>query len=110
MRKLNHSPSKLRRAREKAGMTRTALAERVGCSLSLISEYESGSRNARDERLQSIAEVLGCPYGELKAGREPARTAAEAAAHPVPQPEVRGDERTDEPMLPELRGTAVGGK
>lgn len=63
--KLNHRPARVRRAREAAGLTRTQLAEKLSCSLSLVSEIESGSRNASPDRLERMAEVLEVPLEKL---------------------------------------------
>ncbi|GAA4929121.1 hypothetical protein GCM10023224_05710 [Streptomonospora halophila] len=59
MSSMNHSPERVQRARERAGMTQMALAEQVGCGKSLISEIESGTRNCTPARLEKIAQVLG---------------------------------------------------
>lgn len=48
-------------AREKAGLTKRALAEQVGISEQLIGEIESGWRSATPANLAKIAEVLRCP-------------------------------------------------
>lgn len=58
-------------ARQKAGLTKTALAKRIGRSLSLVSEIEAGSRNATPEVLQLLAEALNCPIVVLERKREP---------------------------------------
>lgn len=56
---MNHSPDRVKHARERAGLNLTQLAEQVGCSKSLISEIESGTRNCTPDRLEAIARVLG---------------------------------------------------
>lgn len=58
MRPHNHRPERIRQAREAAGYTKTRLADEVGCSISLISEIESGTRNCTPKRLEKIAKVL----------------------------------------------------
>lgn len=70
MRMLHHDPERVTQAREAAGLTRTRLAQIVGCSLSLISEIESGTRNARAPRLRAIAEAVGVDYEALLAVEE----------------------------------------
>ncbi len=63
---LNQNPLAVARRRELAGLTQTGLAERVGCSPSLISEIEGGTRNARLPLLQHIADVLDCSLDDLE--------------------------------------------
>lgn len=67
---LDHDPASVRDAREAAGLTRTALAKQVGKSLSLISEIESGTRNATPEVLLMLATALGCPLADLQRKRK----------------------------------------
>jgi transcriptional regulator with XRE-family HTH domain len=69
---LDHDPASVRNAREAAGLTRTALAKEIGRSLSLVSEIESGTRNATPEVLPLIAEALDCPIDELRRKEESA--------------------------------------
>jgi transcriptional regulator with XRE-family HTH domain len=53
-----------------AGLTRTALAERIGKSLSLVSEIEAGTRNATPEVMRLMAEALNCPIVVLQRKRD----------------------------------------
>jgi transcriptional regulator with XRE-family HTH domain len=53
-----------------AGLTKTALAERIGKSLSLVSEIESGTRNATPEVLRLIADALNCPIVAIQRKRD----------------------------------------
>jgi Helix-turn-helix. len=69
-RRLRHEPAALTYAREQAGLTRTQLAERLGVSLSLVSEMESGTRSATPEMLNQLAEALNCPRVVLESKRE----------------------------------------
>lgn len=64
---LNQDPEAVTKAREGAGLTKTALASAVGRSLSLISEIEGGTRNAQMDLLKQIAEQTGVPVGRLMA-------------------------------------------
>ncbi|MEV0660169.1 helix-turn-helix domain-containing protein [Actinomadura luteofluorescens] len=64
---LNQDPEAVTEARENADLTKTALAKAVGRSLSLISEIEGGTRNAKPDLLESIAAVTGVPVAQLKA-------------------------------------------
>lgn len=68
---LDHEPTAVKYAREMAGLTQTALAERIGKSISLVSEIESGGRNATPEVLRLIADALNCPIVVLQRKREP---------------------------------------
>lgn len=68
--RLRHEPAALTYAREKAGLTRTQLAEQLGVALSLVSEMESGTRSATPEMLIQLAEALNCPVVVLERKRE----------------------------------------
>jgi transcriptional regulator with XRE-family HTH domain len=65
-RTFEHDPEAVTKARTDAGLTKTALAKELGCSLSLVSEIESGTRNARLPLLERMAELLGCETSELR--------------------------------------------
>jgi transcriptional regulator with XRE-family HTH domain len=58
---LDHEPAAVTYAREQAGLTKTALAELCEVSVSLISEIESGTRNATPAMLNKLARALNCP-------------------------------------------------
>lgn len=73
---LHHEPLAVTQARESAGLTKTQLAKHVGCSLSLISEIESGSRNATPAMLLRLAEALNCPVVVLERKRAVSGSAA----------------------------------
>jgi len=66
---LDHEPAAVTYAREQAGLTKTALAERCEVSVSLISEIESGTRNATPAMLNKLAEALNCPRVVLERKR-----------------------------------------
>ncbi|HEX6468448.1 MAG TPA: helix-turn-helix transcriptional regulator, partial [Streptosporangiaceae bacterium] len=66
---LDHEPAAVTYAREQAGLTRTQLAVACGVSLSLISEIESGSRNATPAMLNKLADALNCPRVVLERKR-----------------------------------------
>jgi transcriptional regulator with XRE-family HTH domain len=58
---LDHEPAAVTYARERSGLTKTQVAGACGVSLSLISEIESGSRNATPAMIIKLASVLNCP-------------------------------------------------
>ncbi|WP_329180430.1 helix-turn-helix domain-containing protein [Streptomyces sp. NBC_01477] len=58
---LDHEPEAVTWARKKAGLTKRALAERLGISEQLMGEIESGWRNATPANLAKIAKELNCP-------------------------------------------------
>ena len=58
---LNQQPAAVAWARKKAGLTKRALAARVGISEQLVGEFESGWRSATPANLLKIAEALNCP-------------------------------------------------
>ena len=59
--RLCQEPEAVTWAREKAGLTKRALAAKVGISEQLAGEIESGWRNATPANLTRIAEALNCP-------------------------------------------------
>lgn len=107
---LDHDPRRITRFRVAAGLTKAALARAIGCSRSLITEYESGMRNANNARLQAIAKVLDCDVDELRAKRLRADGARPPAIAPAARAllEVRSSQRSDGPQdVPELRRAPV---
>jgi transcriptional regulator with XRE-family HTH domain len=58
---LDHEPAAVTYAREKAGLSKTQLANACGVSVSLISEIEGGTRNATPAMLNKLTVVLNCP-------------------------------------------------
>lgn len=66
---LDHEPQAVTYAREQAGLTKTQLAQKVGVSLSLVSEIEAGTRNATPANLNRLAVALNCPRVALERKR-----------------------------------------
>lgn len=66
---LNHEPSAVTYAREKAGLTQAEVARQCGVSPSLINEIEKGTRNATPAMLVTLATVLNCPLVVLERKR-----------------------------------------
>jgi transcriptional regulator with XRE-family HTH domain len=58
---LDHEPEAVTYARVQAGLTKTQLADACKVSVSLISEIESGTRNATPAMITKLAEALNCP-------------------------------------------------
>ena len=67
---LRQEPEAVTWAREKAGLTKRALATKVGVSEQLVGEIESGWRNATPANLTRIAEALNCPVVVLERKRQ----------------------------------------
>lgn len=67
--RLNHAPESVTWAREKAGMTKRALAQTCGFSEQLLCDIEAGRRNATPEKLRKIANALNCPVVLLESKR-----------------------------------------
>jgi transcriptional regulator with XRE-family HTH domain len=67
---LDHEPEAVTYARIQAGLTKTQLAEACGVSLSLISEIESGTRNATPAMIIKLAKALNCPRVVLERKRD----------------------------------------
>ena len=49
----------IKKARNKAGLTQKQLANKLGVSFTLVSQYERGTRNPKPETLDRIATALG---------------------------------------------------
>jgi transcriptional regulator with XRE-family HTH domain len=64
-----HDPEALVWARKAKAWRQRELAEKVGISISHMSEIESGSRNAPPHLLQKLAEALNCPVSVLERKR-----------------------------------------
>lgn len=78
---LDHEPGAVTWARENKGLTKTQLAIATGVSLSLISEIEHGTRNARPSLIEAMAVVLECSADDLKRkGGQPATRLAVVCA------------------------------
>ncbi|MBM9506529.1 helix-turn-helix transcriptional regulator [Streptomyces sp. KK5PA1] len=67
---MNQEPQAVTYAREKAGLTKRALARIVGISEQLMNEIESGWRSATPAVLPRIAEALNCPVVFLERKRD----------------------------------------
>lgn len=65
----DHEPESVTWARKRSGLTKSQLASETGLSLSLVSEIESGTRNATPANLLKIAEALNCPVVMLERKR-----------------------------------------
>lgn len=71
----------IRRKRKARGIGQTELAKAVGVSQAFLSELERGTKEPSLERLQVIAEALGCRPAELlEMAAEPGRPAYQAGA------------------------------
>lgn len=66
---------RLKEAREAAGLTQVALGEIVGVEQHTISQWESGHRTPRADKLPLLAKVLGCTIDELFAPNQKAASA-----------------------------------
>ncbi|MGW3445601.1 helix-turn-helix transcriptional regulator [Streptomyces sp. NPDC001076] len=64
----HHSPEAVTRARENAGLTQKALAEKLDISFQLMCDIEAGRRNANPERLRAMARLFGCSVSDLQPG------------------------------------------
>ena len=67
-------PTTLRAARERAGLTQAALAERTGTSQATISAYESGRKQPSVDTLSRLLGALDCRLAVESGGHvEPSR-------------------------------------
>jgi transcriptional regulator with XRE-family HTH domain len=85
---LHHEPEAVTWARQKAGLTKRALAAAIGISEQLMGEIESGWRSATPANLTRIAEALNCPLVALERKRHDVRPVSDAAVQQreVPAP------------------------
>lgn len=58
----------IRKAREEKNISQKELAERLGVTPPMISQYETGKRNPRAPALIKIAEAIGCDPKTLVGG------------------------------------------
>ncbi len=63
------APNRLTQARLVAGLTKAALAERVGVSAAAIGQFEAGITRPRPEQLRRMSEELEFPAAFFTAGR-----------------------------------------
>lgn len=66
---LDHEPEAVAYARRKSGLTLAQVSELTGKSVSLLSEIEKGTRNARPDLLLQLASVFNCPLVVLERKR-----------------------------------------
>ena len=78
--RLHQEPEAVTWAREKAGLTKRALADKIGISEQLMGEIESGWRSATPANLTKIAEALNCPIVVLERKRSVDAAGASPAA------------------------------
>lgn len=96
---LDHEPDAVAYALDQSGLTKAQLAERCGCSPSLITEIINGTRNATPPMILKLARALNCPRVILERKREPQTTPpADVDMQPV-----RGGERAEAHDVPEMR-------
>ena len=71
---------RIRTARLRAGLTQTALAQRLGVSRTAVVNWESGSNRARPsaERLEEICRITGVAWEWLATGRGQATLSADS--------------------------------
>ena len=72
--------ARLTQARRLAGMTKKAVAERIGVSAVAVGQWEAGTASPRPDNVDALARLLDVPVAFLAAGRPYARLDA-ADAH-----------------------------
>jgi transcriptional regulator with XRE-family HTH domain len=60
--------NKIRLRRKMAGLSQTALADKLGVTFQQVQKYEKGANRVSASRLQMIASVLKMPVSEFFAG------------------------------------------
>jgi transcriptional regulator with XRE-family HTH domain len=68
---LDQEPEAITWARKRSGLSMTQLSDLTGIRLSLLSEIESGTRNATPANLMKIAGAMNCPVVFLERKRCP---------------------------------------
>lgn len=68
---LDHEPEAVEYARRKAGYSVTEAARELGVAVSLVSQIESGKRNATPAMLLKMAAAYNCPLVVLERKRHP---------------------------------------
>lgn len=82
-------PKRLRQVRERIGMSQIALGERLGVSRTTIQGWERGDKSPAMERLDEIADALGCAVVELfQEDVAPAEPLAPTAHAPPTSPDL----------------------
>lgn len=61
--------ARLRRLRQRSGMSPKALASRVGVSVRAVEHWESGSREPAWSQAVRVVQALGCAFEELAGGQ-----------------------------------------
>ncbi len=56
---------KLIEKRVAAGLTQTAVADKLGCTASAVNQYENGKRQPSFEILVKLAEIYGCTVNDF---------------------------------------------
>ncbi len=93
----------IRNVRKEKGMTLQQIADIMGCSPQLISQYENGKRQPKIETLQKIADALNVPLYELKGFDDsiyvdinPERIKQDAKAEELIKRQALGEDITEE--------------
>ena len=55
--------SQIKAIRKKRGLTQKELADKLGVTASVISQYETGARNPKQSTIERLTSVLNCTYG-----------------------------------------------
>ncbi|MFF0395094.1 helix-turn-helix transcriptional regulator [Streptomyces sp. NPDC005248] len=104
---MNHAPEAVTFAREKAGLTKRALAQTCGFSEQLLCDIEAGRRNATPEKLLRLAAALNCPVVVLEAKRVTAAASISGrAAREGALPNTAPSPATYEPAPRDIRAAS----
>lgn len=79
---------KLREIRHRAGLTMKELADRIGCSESAVSQYETGKRQPDYETLLKISDYFGVSVDDIL-GNGKADQETERLLEQLKRPELR---------------------
>lgn len=95
---------KIKKARERAGVTAASLAERLGWSRAKVSSIETGRRRLAFEDAEAIADALDIEIGDLVSGEWVPRTMGERIKM------LRRDRGWTQEQLAERLGGTLGGQ
>jgi transcriptional regulator with XRE-family HTH domain len=89
-------PRRIRAIRERLGLTKTGLAERIGVSQPTVTRWESNQDVPAERHLQTLAAMIGISVPELRYG-------CAGLSEPVPVVGYVGPEAVVVPLRPERR-------
>ena len=69
MSKIREALNDIFKEKKHLGLTQKAIAERIGCSQSYVSEMLSGDKHMNDETIEAFCDALGVTFADLDLSR-----------------------------------------